>query len=159
MISCGFLSWLLQSLVELKLEWRFGIQLTDLFNSFFKITRKKLVHMDYLDQDWSQSKVNINFKIFFYILMGLKVVFKKWKYLFWLILLLFLDFSELLSFGGNVNGIYMAGIWKFLSKSNSWVKIGDLPSAAYEVAAIPVKGIYCFNWVVATKPHIGTNFH
>jgi hypothetical protein len=41
-----------------------------------------LVHMDYLDQDWSQSKVNINFKIFFYILMGLKVVFKKWKYLF-----------------------------------------------------------------------------
>jgi hypothetical protein len=39
----------------------------------------------------------------------------------------------------------MAGIWKFLSKSNSWIKIGDLPSAAYEVAAIPVKGIYCFN--------------
>jgi hypothetical protein len=30
-------------------------------------------------------------------------------------------------------------------KKNIWIKIGDLPSARFEVAAISFKGLSCFN--------------
>ena len=54
-----------------------------------------------------------------------------------------LDSMDLLSFAGRVGSIYTTDIWRYKSQENEWIKIGDLPNTAFEVAVLPVQGISC----------------
>jgi hypothetical protein len=59
-------------------------------------------------------------------------------------LFLQLDSMDLLSFAGRVGSVYTTAIYRYKNERNEWVKIGDLPNTAFEVAVLPVQGISCY---------------